>query len=181
MCIRDSITIVFFVEIANLIIILCGVNIGMILSGIENLWNAALLLYIYTIIRKLKTCLIRNKSENVYSTLICLLRLGFGLVVSRLIIDILFYLNILPETDLRYRCVFNAVQYGIESEMMAICGVFCSKFTKKDYQKCKCYYLFQSAYFALIAILNLDIVCTCLLYTSPSPRDLSTSRMPSSA
>ena len=24
-------------------------------------------------------------------------------------------------------------------------------------------------------------VCTCLLYTSPSPRDLSTSRMPSSA
>ena len=23
--------------------------------------------------------------------------------------------------------------------------------------------------------------CTCLLYTSPSPRDLSTSRMPSSA
>ena len=25
------------------------------------------------------------------------------------------------------------------------------------------------------------IVCTCLLYTSPSPRDLSTSRMPSSA
>ena len=26
-----------------------------------------------------------------------------------------------------------------------------------------------------------DLVCTCLLYTSPSPRDLSTSRMPSSA
>jgi len=26
-----------------------------------------------------------------------------------------------------------------------------------------------------------DIVGTCLLYTSPSPRDLSTSRMPSSA
>ena len=25
------------------------------------------------------------------------------------------------------------------------------------------------------------LVCTCLLYTSPSPRDLSTSRMPSSA
>ena len=24
-------------------------------------------------------------------------------------------------------------------------------------------------------------VCSCLLYTSPSPRDLSTSRMPSSA
>ena len=28
---------------------------------------------------------------------------------------------------------------------------------------------------------NLDEVNTCLLYTSPSPRDLSTSRMPSSA
>ena len=27
----------------------------------------------------------------------------------------------------------------------------------------------------------LDITLTCLLYTSPSPRDLSTSRMPSSA
>ena len=26
-----------------------------------------------------------------------------------------------------------------------------------------------------------DIIDTCLLYTSPSPRDLSTSRMPSSA
>ena len=26
-----------------------------------------------------------------------------------------------------------------------------------------------------------DVVRTCLLYTSPSPRDLSTSRMPSSA
>ena len=28
---------------------------------------------------------------------------------------------------------------------------------------------------------NLTDVCLCLLYTSPSPRDLSTSRMPSSA
>ena len=27
----------------------------------------------------------------------------------------------------------------------------------------------------------LDIIKVCLLYTSPSPRDLSTSRMPSSA
>ena len=26
-----------------------------------------------------------------------------------------------------------------------------------------------------------DLSCNCLLYTSPSPRDLSTSRMPSSA
>ena len=34
-----------------------------------------------------------------------------------------------------------------------------------------------------IAALSVDIVIvtTCLLYTSPSPRDLSTSRMPSSA
>ena len=28
---------------------------------------------------------------------------------------------------------------------------------------------------------NLDVVTTCLLYTSPSPRDSSKSRMPSSA
>ena len=28
---------------------------------------------------------------------------------------------------------------------------------------------------------NVRIACICLLYTSPSPRDLSTSRMPSSA
>ena len=29
--------------------------------------------------------------------------------------------------------------------------------------------------------LQVDLIPTCLLYTSPSPRDLSTSRMPSSA
>ena len=28
---------------------------------------------------------------------------------------------------------------------------------------------------------KIEVICTCLLYTSPSPRDLSTSRMPSSA
>ena len=33
----------------------------------------------------------------------------------------------------------------------------------------------------LIRRQNLDILDICLLYTSPSPRDLSTSRMPSSA
>ena len=30
-------------------------------------------------------------------------------------------------------------------------------------------------------LFNADVIYTCLLYTSPSPRDLSTSRMPSSA
>ena len=33
---------------------------------------------------------------------------------------------------------------------------------------------------ALAAVFEVDVT-TCLLYTSPSPRDLSTSRMPSSA
>ena len=33
----------------------------------------------------------------------------------------------------------------------------------------------------IAAIVLMLIVLTCLLYTSPSPRDLSTSRMPSSA
>ena len=34
---------------------------------------------------------------------------------------------------------------------------------------------------AILLIKKLNIFATCLLYTSPSPRDLSTSRMPSSA
>ena len=33
----------------------------------------------------------------------------------------------------------------------------------------------------LIEVLTMPVPRTCLLYTSPSPRDLSTSRMPSSA
>ena len=32
-----------------------------------------------------------------------------------------------------------------------------------------------------IRLMAINLSCTCLLYTSPSPRDLSTSRMPSSA
>ena len=32
-----------------------------------------------------------------------------------------------------------------------------------------------------VPVAQKDIFCICLLYTSPSPRDLSTSRMPSSA
>ena len=36
-------------------------------------------------------------------------------------------------------------------------------------------------YVDIICKPNCAIVSTCLLYTSPSPRDLSTSRMPSSA
>ena len=32
-----------------------------------------------------------------------------------------------------------------------------------------------------LQINHLPLYCSCLLYTSPSPRDLSTSRMPSSA
>ena len=32
-----------------------------------------------------------------------------------------------------------------------------------------------------ITDISMEVVGTCLLYTSPSPRDLSTSRMPSSA
>ena len=34
---------------------------------------------------------------------------------------------------------------------------------------------------ALLRDFGVERVCVCLLYTSPSPRDLSTSRMPSSA
>ena len=42
--------------------------------------------------------------------------------------------------------------------------------------------LFGVLYFSdLLAKSTKDLVHICLLYTSPSPRDLSTSRMPSSA
>ena len=34
---------------------------------------------------------------------------------------------------------------------------------------------------ATVYVIGTTLVATCLLYTSPSPRDLSTSRMPSSA
>ena len=37
------------------------------------------------------------------------------------------------------------------------------------------------AHLACIRGVAADVPCNCLLYTSPSPRDLSTSRMPSSA
>ena len=39
----------------------------------------------------------------------------------------------------------------------------------------------SSEFFAFIEKLSIDQDTVCLLYTSPSPRDLSTSRMPSSA
>ena len=38
-----------------------------------------------------------------------------------------------------------------------------------------------SIYRLVYYCLDLALLCDCLLYTSPSPRDLSTSRMPSSA
>ena len=36
-------------------------------------------------------------------------------------------------------------------------------------------------FFMTLSLINPHDICSCLLYTSPSPRDLSTSRMPSSA
>ena len=41
--------------------------------------------------------------------------------------------------------------------------------------------LFSNKVTPLISIRGFGIFLVCLLYTSPSPRDLSTSRMPSSA
>ena len=40
---------------------------------------------------------------------------------------------------------------------------------------------FTSSHYEHIPFLDVNVSLTCLLYTSPSPRDLSTSRMPSSA
>ena len=43
-------------------------------------------------------------------------------------------------------------------------------------------YIFIAPFFIIFAVFQLiPLISTCLLYTSPSPRDLSTSRMPSSA
>ena len=45
-----------------------------------------------------------------------------------------------------------------------------------------CYFLLPIIWLVIASTKNnTDLVSTCLLYTSPSPRDLSTSRMPSSA
>ena len=43
------------------------------------------------------------------------------------------------------------------------------------------FYDFESEGINLAPIIESDVPDSCLLYTSPSPRDLSTSRMPSSA
>ena len=45
------------------------------------------------------------------------------------------------------------------------------------------FYLAPASYFSLMMMPAdlVNVVAICLLYTSPSPRDLSTSRMPSSA
>ena len=42
-------------------------------------------------------------------------------------------------------------------------------------------YLYEPYFFRALAKLNLEDFQGCLLYTSPSPRDGATSRMPSSA
>ena len=42
-------------------------------------------------------------------------------------------------------------------------------------------YQYVKKYFPWEVVRNIDDLWVCLLYTSPSPRDLSTSRMPSSA
>ena len=39
----------------------------------------------------------------------------------------------------------------------------------------------RAAVFGLVLLSGIVLMTLCLLYTSPSPRDLSTSRMPSSA
>ena len=49
---------------------------------------------------------------------------------------------------------------------------------KSDFQDVM---VFQSETYGKVLILDGVIQCTCLLYTSPSPRDKRQSRMPSSA
>ena len=51
-------------------------------------------------------------------------------------------------------------------------------FTKEPHEQAK---FWESEGAKYIHIVDLDAAKTCLLYTSPSPRDSMTSRMPSSA
>ena len=57
-----------------------------------------------------------------------------------------------------------------------------SELTELEHTRHRDFHVIENAqiqYSATQHLLNIQV--TCLLYTSPSPRDLSTSRMPSSA
>ena len=72
---------------------------------------------------------------------------------------------------------------------MNLCVVSKGSFTKEDYMELYNFFKDDIAKYtdafdlAFVKDGHVMIMCnvTCLLYTSPSPRDLSTSRMPSSA
>ena len=79
-----------------------------------------------------------------------------------------------------WTAVRNSVIVSLCASVIATVLGFCTAYTDFRYN-----FRFKSAYLALVllppTIPLIIMALACLLYTSPSPRDLSTSRMPSSA
>ena len=89
---------------------------------------------------------------------------------------IAYSLTLLPVTLLM--SYYYSLFFGTLSSIMGICFIYLALDLRKyvDHSRLlekKAQTLF---FFSIIYLFNI-----CLLYTSPSPRDLSTSRMPSSA
>ena len=69
----------------------------------------------------------------------------------------------------------TAVEFAIVANVMFVMVMTCMEFARLNMVRNLAQ---DAAYFAARKII---VFGACLLYTSPSPRDLSTSRMPSSA
>ena len=85
-------------------------------------------------------------------------------------------LNLLIKTD--YNCELN-YEIILKASVVTIVHLL-TKMTNPNYIWQISHYVGNLLHNCADQI-NLSILNTCLLYTSPSPRDLSTSRMPSSA
>ena len=58
---------------------------------------------------------------------------------------------------------------------------FCARAADCDYVTVDTEFLRERSYYSKLCLVQLALPTRCLLYTSPSPRDQSGSRMPSSA
>ena len=81
--------------------------------------------------------------------------------------------NIAINKDQKLTALFTSIRKDISNQPEAdFFNLFSNKVEDKKVKLSRYYYDYGS---------STDDIITCLLYTSPSPRDLSTSRMPSSA
>ena len=104
---------------------------------------------------------------------------------ARLHSPMYFFLKNLSFVDLCYSSVIapNALaNFFSSSKVITFTGCAMQFFFLSILATTECFLLGVMAYDRFMAICSpLRYPITCLLYTSPSPRDLSTSRMPSSA